>query len=130
MKSFLRNWSPVLVYASAIFVCSSLRVHVTDGTDKFLHALEYALMGFFTTRGAMLTWELPRFRGASLGAAIAAGLGLLDEFHQYFVPGRNPSLGDALADAVGAIIGAALFVLVATYLFHGTRLYRAHDKCC
>ena len=131
MKLFLRNWSPVLALFMAIFICSSLRVHVTDGTDKLLHALEYAVMGFFTTRGAMLSWDLPRYRGAAVGAALAAGLGIFDEVHQYFVPTRQPSLGDVLADASGAVVGAALFVLAATLLFQGNRLYpRAHDKCC
>ncbi|MEZ4273606.1 MAG: VanZ family protein [Myxococcota bacterium] len=28
--------------------------------------------------------------------------GLVDEFHQSFVPGRSPDLLDALADAAGA----------------------------
>jgi VanZ family protein len=131
MKYFLRNWSPVLAFVLAIFICSSLQVHVTDGTDKVVHALEYAVMGFFTTRGVMLSWELPRFRGAALGAFIAAALGVLDEFHQYFVPGRQASVGDALADAAGAILGAALFVFAASLLFHGNRLHpRAQDKCC
>ena len=131
MKNFLRNWSPVLAFAAVIFVCSSLRVHVTDGTDKVVHALEYALMGFFTTRGAMLSWDLSRFGGAAAGAALATALGIFDELHQLFVPGRQASVGDALADGVGAILGAALFILAASLLFQGNRLYtRAHDKCC
>lgn len=131
MKVFFRNWSPVLAFVLAIFICSSLQVHVTDGTDKVVHALEYAVVGFFTTRGAMLSWDLPRFRGAVLGAGIAAALGVFDELHQYFVPGRQASVGDALADTVGAVIGAALFVLAASFLFHSNRLYhRAQDKCC
>lgn len=131
MKTFLRNWSPVLVFVVAIFILSSLQVHVADGTDKVLHALEYALMGFLTTRGAMLTWELSRFRGVVVGSAIATVLGALDEVHQIFVPGRQASVWDATADATGAILGSLLFVFVASMLFHGNRLYpRAHDKCC
>ena len=131
MKTFLRNWSPVLVFVVAIFILSSLQVHVADGTDKVLHALEYALMGFLTTRGAMLTWELSRFRGVVVGATIATVLGALDEVHQIFVPGRQASVWDATADATGAILGSLLFVFVASMLFHGNRLYpRAHDKCC
>jgi len=131
MKTFLRNWSPVLALVSAIFICSSLQVHVTDGTDKMLHALEYAVMGFFTTRGAMLSWDLPRYGGAAIGAGLAAALGIFDELHQYYVPGRQASVGDALADTIGAILGAALFVLVASILFRNNRLYhRPQDKCC
>jgi len=32
--------------------------------------------------------------------------GILDEIHQYFVPGRSADVYDALADASGALLGA------------------------
>lgn len=40
--------------------------------------------------------------------AIATAYGVLDEFHQSFVPGRDPSAWDVLAD----FAGAALAVLI------------------
>ena len=43
--------------------------------------------------------------------------GILGEWHQGFVPGRSPSVGDGIADGVGAVIAAAawywLFVRIA-----------------
>ena len=46
---------------------------------------------------------------------ILAGLlyGMSDEWHQSFVPGRNPSAGDLAADGVGTLLGySASFALL------------------
>ncbi|MDH3980911.1 MAG: VanZ family protein, partial [Gammaproteobacteria bacterium] len=40
--------------------------------------------------------------------ALTALYGVLDEFHQSFVPGRNADVLDVLADASGALLGAGL----------------------
>lgn len=131
LKRVLQNWGPVLAYAGLIFLLSSIRVSVRPGVDKGLHILEYAAMGFFTTRGVLLSWDLPRLRGALAGAGLATLLGLFDEIHQYFVPGRFASGYDLLADAAGSLLGAALFMLMAAVLYQTNRLYpRAHDDCC
>lgn len=46
-------------------------------------------------------------RSAVLGASLyAVTFGATDEWHQSFVPGRDPSWGDFLADAAGAVAGA------------------------
>jgi VanZ family protein len=45
-------------------------------------------------------------------AALAAVLyGLSDEVHQSFIPGRDASVGDVVADALGALLGAAAWVV-------------------
>lgn len=131
MKKFLKNWGPVLAYFGLIFFVSSRPVQVGAGVDKLLHVLEYAAMGFLTARGIMLTWDLPRAWGVAAGAGLAGLLGAIDEFHQYFVPGRDASLYDGLADVVGAILGALLFVYLGVLLYQSHKLYPdAHDKCC
>ncbi|HCU25939.1 MAG TPA: hypothetical protein DF383_13055 [Deltaproteobacteria bacterium] len=130
MKKFLTNWGPVLGYASLIFVASSFRTQVRPGLDKVVHAFEYAVMGFFTTRAVLLSWDLPKLWGLVSGASFALLLGILDEFHQYFVPGRNASVFDAMADAVGAVLGALLFISLGNLLYQSEKLYPRHDKCC
>ncbi len=35
--------------------------------------------------------------------------GALDEFHQFFVPGRGPGIGDVLIDAAGCAVGLLVF---------------------
>ena len=129
MKRFLQNWSPVLLYFGLIFLLSSSPAGVKPGIDKALHVVEYAVMGFFTARGVLLSWDLSRSQGIALGAALAAVLGALDELHQHFVPGRQASLFDLGADAVGAILGALLFVGLGSLLYGSAKLYPRHDKC-
>jgi VanZ family protein len=43
-----------------------------------------------------------------LTACIAAVYGIVDEIHQYFVPGRDCSPWDWVADALGAAAGAGM----------------------
>ncbi len=108
MKRWLASWLPVLAYAAVITFFSSLSgpelpqygfmVH-----DKILHTCEYAGFGFLLARalGPRRWWW-----------AIALGLafGVLDEFHQSFVPHRNGNDPfDMTADLVGSTLGALAF---------------------
>lgn len=77
--------------------------------DKLLHLCLYAVLG------AALAYA----RGGGAGAvshgvmiAIGAAYGISDEWHQSFVPGRVPSVGDWLADVAGVALGYGLVFLV------------------
>jgi VanZ family protein len=72
------------------------------GWDKPAHFLEYAVLGYFLGRG------LGGKRAVLLGFVLASGYGALDELHQSFVPGRESSVLDLLADAAGAMSGTLL----------------------
>lgn len=39
---------------------------------------------------------------------LAVLLGIADEFHQSFIPGREATVQDVMADAVGAVAGACI----------------------
>jgi len=39
-------------------------------------------------------------------------LGGADELHQWFVPGRTSSWGDATADMIGSLLGALIAVAI------------------
>lgn len=80
--------------------------------DKIVHGVLYAVLG------VLLGWawyaggqKLPHLAVIGLGWVY----GLVDEFHQMFVPNRIPSVGDWVADAVGVVIGyvTALLLLLA-----------------
>ena len=61
----------------------------------------------------------PPWRAAITAIVLASLYGVTDEFHQSFVPGRVPDVGDWLVDTAGAITAVVVIVL--------TRRARAND---
>ena len=53
----------------------------------------------------------PALRGgdALLAVVLSVVYGVSDEYHQSFVPGRDPSVADVAKDLLGAAAGAAAF---------------------
>jgi VanZ family protein len=74
-------------------------------TDKVLHALVFGLL-------AVLLYVLAGPRTTLAVFAAVVGIGVLDELHQAFVPGREADLADLLADAAGAAIALHLVKFV------------------
>lgn len=76
--------------------------------DIIGHFAAYAVLG------ALLYWALTGV-GASRPALFALQIALLyalsDEFHQSFVPGRNPDVFDVVTDLAGASIALLLITL-------------------
>lgn len=71
-----------------------------------LHFVEYAILGYLIARAAKNSSSLKLKAHFRIFAVSLASLyGLSDEFHQYFVPGREVEILDALADAAGAVFG-------------------------
>jgi VanZ family protein len=101
------------VWAAVLFLLSAQRVIVTPAwlpyADKVGHMGLYGVMGALLARGR---WR----SGSRVAPWILVLLGVLfgasDEFHQMFVPGRDPSLGDLTADIIGTAIGYGGFFLL------------------
>ena len=74
-------------------------------SDKLNHFLAYAILslnfGFLSTK----------IRSYFVGIPFLIAYGLLIEFFQGFVPGRDPSFYDALANSVGVFSGFFIFCL-------------------
>lgn len=109
----LWRWVPALAMAVLIFVLSSIPGSRLPSVsfrlaDKLAHALVYAVLGALLAlglRGHKRAWD------AVLSATIlGAFYGLSDELHQHFTPHRSSDVLDALADAIGAFVGALLVV--------------------
>jgi VanZ family protein len=107
-------WAPVAVYCGVIFTWSALphpEQYAPDlfrfTGDKVLHAIEYGILGVLCYR-AFRYAAGPWARNYALALAILAAVayGASDEFHQTFVPSRESSGWDVLADGVGAVIAA------------------------
>lgn len=95
-----------LTYMGLLYYLSSLPqgrlAPVSWLPDKLLHALGYAVLALLLYLSLRRSLGLPS-RAAALGSwVIAVVHGVADEYHQSFVPGRDPSGLDLLADALGA----------------------------
>jgi VanZ family protein len=80
------------------------------GFDKLQHLLAFAVLA--GAAGLWISREKWKSRGRFLLliiAAIGSVYGIVDEVHQFFVPGRDCNVWDWIADTLGALIGAAAF---------------------
>lgn len=77
--------------------------------DKIAHFLIYAVLCALLARALRLEPSaLLRRRALVLAVACAVLYGVSDEWHQSFVPGRQPDVMDLAADALGALCAAGL----------------------
>jgi VanZ family protein len=115
MGQVLWYWAPVVGYAGLIFSLSALShpeeqlpAFVLKGvSDKVLHAVEYAMLAFLCYRAFRWAAGPVVARQAVVLAIVTASVfGLTDEVHQLFVPLREASWQDWLADTVGAMLAA------------------------
>jgi VanZ family protein len=101
--------------AAAIWILSSQStlpiVKGFLGVDKVQHLLAYAVLAvgvaFWFSRAR---WKAHAVQTLALAACIASLYGATDEVHQYFVQGRSCDVWDWLADTVGAVLGATLYL--------------------
>ncbi len=113
-RSLLARWLPAILWMAILFAASATpsRDIPSYGVFDFVvkkggHMLGYAVLGLLLRRA--LGWEAgPGW----LAWVLAVLYALTDEFHQSFVPGRHPSLVDALVFDAG---GAAIALLISAW---------------
>lgn len=117
--SFVKFQLPMLLFMVIIFTFSSfskvkapeIGVHFQD---KLYHFIAYTFFGFVVARSfyyqrySMYIHINYMIWGILFGSFYA----LSDEVHQYFVPGREMSMGDFIADALGVVFGFIIFRLI------------------
>ncbi|MBN1293695.1 MAG: VanZ family protein [Candidatus Latescibacteria bacterium] len=108
---FLVNAVPALGYAVLIFIMSSFPGYIIPNLpffsfDKLVHLFEFGLFGIFVYRAFRFYFRVKQPYLATLVTCIPYAA--LDEFHQYFVQGRQCSIYDFTADLIGIVFFAAL----------------------
>ena len=79
--------------------------------DKAVHFGAYAVLGFCI--GLAFSRRPGSAKYAVFVAMLLTGtMGVLDEIHQMFTPGRFASVGDAVADFLGGTAGALFGVIL------------------
>lgn len=79
--------------------------------DKVYHFLFYSIFGYLIGRAFYYQKKSPylHIHYFILGIIFGALYALSDEFHQNFVPGREMSMGDFIADTLGVIAGIFVY---------------------
>jgi VanZ family protein len=123
----LWSWTPVVLWMAILYYSSSIpadeipRIDIPN-IDKLFHFVEYFILGALLVRGFVNSFDKISFRTIILLAVlIASAYGILDEFHQRFVSGRNPEIFDVFSDIIGSLLGTLLYI-------HKERGNRAVDK--
>lgn len=103
VKKALFIYLPLIIWCCLIFLMSGRSqpdIGPTYWTNfaakKFAHLVEYAILAVLSYR-AFRSWKTALFFTALYGAS--------DEFHQSFVPGREPRVRDVLIDILGGGLG-------------------------
>ena len=109
-KTITYYWLPLIVYCVFIYIQSSYpspqRLPSFEFSDKLLHFAAYALMGVLFYRAYQTLPFKTNLQMVVLFSMISASLyGVSDEIHQSFVPYRDGSFWDVIADILGAVCG-------------------------
>lgn len=112
---------PAILCMAIIFKISSMTSYELEDFphvwDKLAHTCEYAtLAGCFCMWWTRGEWSIKPWLKVLIVMAIALAYGCTDEYHQSFVEGRDCSGYDLIADALGGLIGGAVYVLVVKIL--------------
>jgi len=112
--------APVLLLMAAVSTASSFTFDADPSlsiSDSLFHSGEFLALGLLLGRMAQPVPGNPgRILPLLLALAGLAAFGALDECHQAFVPGRNPSLSDLGSDPLGGGAGILAYRLLAPRL--------------
>ena len=114
IKSITYYWLPLIAYCVFIYIQSSYpspqRLPSFEFSDKLLHFGAYAVMGVLFYRAYQTLPFKANIQLVVLLSMISASLyGVSDEIHQSFVPYRDGSFLDVIADVLGAVCGVYVY---------------------
>ena len=105
------SWAGVLYYLSAQPGTDTPPLFIHQ--DKVMHFIAFSLLGFLAMGAVRAKGNTHRNWQVWLIVLLVGLYGMSDEFHQRFVPGRDASMHDVVADMAGGIMGAwAMYFLV------------------
>lgn len=123
-------WRSLLfLWMTTIFILSTQSSLPTqslfEGQDKFEHLLAYGLLGVLLSRSLnpmkVVTWQR-----VILITVLTTLYGISDEYHQSFVPGRDVSALDVLADGVGGFVAAQVLFWWDRKMFQISQFFPSH----
>ena len=109
--------APAAVWAGVLLALAVARnlgpleaVQIVPQQDKLYHFVEYLVLAALIVLALSRTGRWVPVERFLLTVSLSALYGLLLEAMQAFVPGRTASALDAVANTLGAVVGAALLL--------------------
>jgi len=105
LRIFKKYWVPVILYAGLIFYVSSLPepIHAVQIDLSVLHVPMFFIMSYLFARALLgSSRNIMARKAIAVAIIVTAVYGVLDEFHQLYVPGRTFSYFDMGLDLFGA----------------------------
>lgn len=117
---FLSVYLPLIIYWLILFVATTLptqHMPKTGISDKIEHFLGYFLLTFLLCNTLYFQDKKVAMKKfpVILALGIVAFYGMVDELHQYFVPGRFCDINDWIADVIGALIAGVFYFFLKMY---------------
>ena len=114
-EKIIKYWSWPLLYALLIFGLSSIRTpQVYElknfNIDKLLHLVEYFGLALVLSRSFLKATSLKKNIIFWIIIAFGFIIAMSDEFYQSFVPGRQSSVYDFMADVIGVAVGTWVYL--------------------
>jgi len=114
-----KPWLPAIAYMALIAIASSQSGHSIELDyiplrDKGVHFVEFAVLAILIARALFRSGIARPWKIAVWTIGLSTLWGYLDEVHQAFVPGRTADAWDVLADFLGSIAGAAIYLALSS----------------
>ncbi|MCK9425558.1 MAG: VanZ family protein [Ignavibacteriaceae bacterium] len=113
-------YAPLIAYWIVLFLATTLpttKIPHTGINDKIEHLLGYFLLAFLLSNTLYFQNKNKIFKKfpISIALLIVALYGIVDEVHQYFIPGRLCDFYDWTADVTGALAAGVMYFMVKKY---------------
>lgn len=78
--------------------------------DKGVHFFMYGVLGLLFARAMHNPPRTTRFRVIVAAFLMIVAIGALDEWHQQYIQGRSDDVADWMADSIGGLMGALIWI--------------------
>lgn len=117
---FFSVYLPLIMYWLILFAATTLptqHMPKTGISDKIEHFLGYFLLTFLLCNTLYFQDKKVKMKKftVTMSLGIVAFYGMVDELHQYFIPGRFCDINDWIADVTGAVIAGVCYFFLKMY---------------
>lgn len=114
-RKVLLVYTPLTIYWLALIIGTSLPTVSVPSValgDKLVHFIAYLILSVLLNLALIYQTKSIFLKANHTISAlvISSAYGILDEFHQGFIPGRSQDIFDWVADTIGAIAGVVIIL--------------------